>query len=101
MKTSQIVAKACVRLFFLLLLIATFPFFQGDNSKLHQLYFVMPNKWLMIFPALLVVGFIILFITCTVNKYKDTNLNWVLVVNTAVLLACGISVYFRVLSLVK
>lgn len=100
-KTSQIVAKALVRVFFLLLLVAAIPFFMGDNSKLSQLYFVVPNKWVWAFPGLLVLGFIILFISCTVNKYKDVTLNWLLVVNTGVLLVCSTVIYFRVLALVK
>jgi hypothetical protein len=101
MKTSQIVAKAVVRLFLFLLLISAIPFLQGNNSKLHQLYFTVPNKWMLVFPILLVLGFIGLFITCTVNKYKEINLNWLLVVNTAVLLACCAAVYIRVLNIIK
>jgi uncharacterized membrane protein len=101
MKTSQIVAKAIVRLFFLLLLVATIPLFQGESSKLSQFYFVVHNKWILVFPCILVLGFIILFITCTVNKYKEVNLNWLLVVNTAVLLICSIVIYIRVLNLAK
>jgi hypothetical protein len=101
MKTSQIVAKAVVRLFLFLLLIAAFPFLQGNNSKLHQLYFSVPNKWMLVFPIMLIVGFITLFITCTVNKYKETNLNWLLVINTVVLLACGLAIYIKVLNIIK
>lgn len=101
MKTSQIVAKAVVRLFLFLLLIATVPFFYGNNGKLHDLYFTIPNKWMLAFPIILILGFVVLFITCTINKYKEVNLNWLLVVNTAVLLACGMVIYFRILNLIK
>jgi hypothetical protein len=100
MKTSQIVAKAFVRLFFLLALISAIPFFMRHNAKLHQLYFEVPNKWMLIFPGILVLGFIIFFISCTVNKYRDVTLNWLLVINTAVLLACAVSIYIRVLHLI-
>jgi hypothetical protein len=101
MKTSQIVAKAVVRLFFLLALISSVPFLMGHNDKLHQLYFEVPNKWMLIFPGILILGFIILFISCTFNKYRDITLNWLLVVNTVVLLACALAIYIRVLHLIS
>ncbi len=101
MKASQIAAKAIVRLFFILLLVSLFPFMQGDNSKLHQLYFTTHHKWIFIFPIILVVAFITLLITCTIKKYKEMDLNWLLVLNTAILLAYGVTLYIRIWHFVK
>ena len=96
MKTSQIAAKAVVRVFLLLLLASTIPFLKGDNVKLEQFNFVIPQKWTLIFPSILILSFVGLLITCTVRKYKLTDLNWLLVVNTLVLIAYGIAIFMRV-----
>jgi hypothetical protein len=96
MKASQIAAKAVVRVFLLLLLISTIPFLQGDNAKLQNFNFIIHHPWTLIFPALLILGFIGLLITCTIKKYKVTDLNWLLVVNTLVLIAYGIAVFIKV-----
>lgn len=101
MKTSQIVAKGIVRLFFLLLVLATIPLFQADGAKLQHLYIVANNKWLFFFPALLIVAFVFFFIRCTIKKYTETDINWVLVVNTVVLMAYGAAIYLRVYQLIK
>jgi len=96
MKTSQIAAKAVVRLFFFLLLIALVPYFAGNNAKLQNFNFVIRHKWTMIFPAILLGGFIGLLVLCTVKKYKEIDLNWLLVVNTLVLIAYGMAIFIKV-----
>ena len=96
MKASQIAAKTVVRIFLLLLLISTIPFLQGDNAKLQNFNFIIHQKWTLIFPVLLILGFIGLLITCTIKKYKVADLNWLLVVNTVVLMAYGIAVFIKV-----
>jgi hypothetical protein len=96
MKTSQIAAKIVVRAFFILLLAAMIPYFQGGNAKLQNFNFVIVHKWTLIFPALLIGGFIGLLITCTIKKYRVADLNWLLVVNTLVLIAYVIAVFIRV-----
>jgi len=73
MKTSQIVAKAVLRLFLLLVLIACFVFLHNDNAKLQQFNFVIVRKWTLIFPFILIAGFITLLINCVVNKYKKNG----------------------------
>lgn len=95
MKTSQIAAKIVVRLFLILLVAATVPYFVSSNDKLKHFDFVFYDKWTLIFPALLIGGFVGLLITCTIKKYKVIDLNWLLVVNTLVLLA-----YFLTIALV-
>ena len=96
MKTSQIVAKVVVRLFFFLLLIALVPYFTGNNAKLQNFNFVILHKWTLIFPGLLIAGFIGLLITCTIKKYKEIDLNWLLVINILVLMAYGLAVVMKV-----
>jgi len=96
MKTSQIAAKIVVRLFLILLVAATVPYFVSSNDKLKHFDFVFYDKWTLIFPALLIGGFVGLLITCTIKKYKVIDLNWLLVVNTLVLMAYGIAVFIRV-----
>jgi len=96
MKTSQIAAKAVVRIFFILLLAALVPYFAGNNYKLQHFNFVIYHTWTLIFPALLIAGFIGLLIACTVKRYKVADLNWLLVVNTLVLIAYGVAVFIRV-----
>jgi len=96
MKTSQIAAKAIVRVFLVLLVAATIPFLQSDNAKLQQFNFVIRQKWTLIFPSILILGFVGLLITCTIKKYKVPDLNWLLVVNTLVLMAYGVAIFIRV-----
>lgn len=101
MKTSQIVAKAVTRLFLLLLLLASIPLFQADNDKLQHIYFAGNNKWTLLFPGLLLAGFIGLFIYCTIKKYSVPDLNWVLVINTLVLLIYCATLYVRIYEIIK
>jgi len=97
MKVNRLVTKIVVRLFFLLLLIALVPpFLQGDETKLHHIYLSFHYKWEMIFPAILILGFISLLSICTIKKYKEPDLNWLLVLNTVILIAYGIAIYIRI-----
>jgi Na+-driven multidrug efflux pump len=101
MKASQIAAKVIVRLFFILLLIAVVPFMQGDDHKLQNLYFTTTHKWIFIFPCILILGFISLLVICTIKKYRELDLNLLLILNTLILLAYGVTLYIRVWHLVK
>jgi hypothetical protein len=97
MKVNRLVTKIVIRLFFLLLLIALVPpFLQGDQSKLQHIYLSFHYKWQMIFPAILILGFVSLLIICAVKKYKEQDLNWLLVLNTVILIAYGIAIYIRI-----
>jgi hypothetical protein len=102
MKTSRIVTKIVVRLFFLLLLIALVPpFLMGDQNKLAHIYLTFHHKWEMIFPAILILAFMSLLIICAVKKFKETDLNWLLVLNTVILTIYGIAIYIRILHMIN
>lgn len=101
MKTSQIAAKIVLRLFLFLILACAIPFVTGDNAQLQHMNFVVYQKWMLIFPGILIVGFITLFIICTVNKYKKADLNWVLVVNTVVLIVYLLAIALKTYQLLK
>jgi hypothetical protein len=100
MKVSQFVTKIVVRIFFILLFVAMIPFFMGDQAKLQHIYFTFHHKWEMIFPIILIVAFFTLLITCAIKKYKEPDLNWLLVLNTVILLIYGIAIYIRVIHMV-
>jgi hypothetical protein len=101
MKNSRFAAKLVSRLFFLLLLFALIPLFTVDRSKLSHLYFVTSHKWIWVFPCILVGSFITLFAGCTIHRYSKPDWNWLLVINTIVLLAYCVSLYIQVLHLVS
>jgi uncharacterized membrane protein len=97
--TSGIIAKSVARLFLLLLLMAVIPLFQVDSTKFQHLYIVSKSKWLFVFPVILVGGFIYFFIRCTINKYKEPDFNWLLVVNTLVLAAYSATIFLKIYEL--
>ena len=101
MKTSQFAAKLVVRIFFILLLMALIPFVQGDNTHLQHLYLMPKQAWTLAFPILLILGFIALLIICSLKKYSKQDLNWLLVVNTVVLIAYAATLYLRIYQLTK
>jgi cytochrome bd-type quinol oxidase subunit 2 len=100
MRMSKSVTKIVVRVFFILLLFALVPFFYGDPNKFRNIYFAFPNKWMMVFPLAIIGSFLFLLITCAVKKYKDPEINWLLVVNTIVLTGYGIAIFIKVSHLI-
>ncbi|MCO5934233.1 hypothetical protein NAF17_01670 [Mucilaginibacter sp. RB4R14] len=100
MKTSQIAAKVVTRLFFFLLLIAIVPFLQGDTAKLQHIYLSPKNPWTLVFPILLILGFIALLVICSIKKFSKNDLNWLLVLNTIMLMAYGITIYISIYKLI-
>lgn len=99
MKISGIVAKAVSRLFLLLLVLAIVPLFQVDSNKLQHLYIVTSSKWLFVFPVILVCGFVYFLVRCIINKYKESDSNWLLVINTLILMAYCATIFVRVYQL--
>lgn len=101
MKISQIAAKVAVRVFFILLLMALIPFLKGDDAGLQHLYLTPKNIYTLAFPILLILGFIALLVICALKKYKRPDLNWLLVINTLVLIAYAVTLYIRIYQLTK
>jgi hypothetical protein len=101
MKTSQVVAKVVSRLFLLLLLLAVIPLLQADSNKLQHIYLSGNSKWTLVFPGLLLAGFVGLFIYCTIKKYSVPDINWLLVINTVVLTAYCATLYVRIYELIR
>lgn len=100
MKVNQLVTKIIIRAFFILLVAALVPFLQGDQSKLQHIYLSFHHWWQLIFPVLLIASFITLLITCMVKKYKEQELNWLLVLNTFVLMIYIVAIFIRVWKMV-
>ncbi|TSD65946.1 hypothetical protein FFF34_000680 [Inquilinus sp. KBS0705] len=101
MKASQIAAKIAVRLFFILLLVALIPFLQGDGDKLKHLYLMPKNMWTLAYPIILITSFIVLLVVCSIKKFRFADLNWVLVLNTVILLIYAGTLYYRIYQLIK
>ena len=95
MKLSQFFAKLMVRLFFILILAAGIGLWQDDDKLKHAGYINL-YQWQIIYPLLLIGGFIGLLITVSIKKYKNAELNWLLVVNTLMLIIYAMAVYFKV-----
>ena len=100
MRVSKLITKIIIRIFFILLLAVAFLFFSGDQAKYQHIYFSFTHKWQMVFPAIIVLSFLVLFVACARKRYNEPEMNWLLVVNTVVLLAYGIAVFIKVSSLV-
>jgi hypothetical protein len=102
MRSSQIAAKVVVRLFFFLILLALVPLFTGGqiDKQLHNTYIMTNNKLALISPILLMLGFIALLVICTIQKYAKPDINWLLVLNTVILIIYGITVYVRISHLI-
>ncbi|MBK0380753.1 hypothetical protein [Mucilaginibacter segetis] len=101
MKISRIAAKTIVRIFLILLLAALIPFIKGDNEKLKHLYLMPAHIWTLAFPILLILGFIVLLVMCTLKKYSKPDLNWLLFINTLVLIAYGVTLYISISRLIS
>lgn len=96
MKVNQVVTRAVVRVFFILLLVALVPFIAGDQSAFQHVYLSFRHWWELILPVIIILSFIILLIACVARKYAVQELNWLLVVNTVVLVAYGIAIFIRI-----
>ena len=100
MKVSRIAVKVATRLLLILLIMGLLPALQGDQSKLRHIYLTFHHKWEMIFPAVLIFGFIGLLIYCIIKKYREPDMNWLLVLNTIILIVYGMAIYIRVYHMV-
>jgi hypothetical protein len=95
MKLSKFFAKLMVRMFFILILAAGVGIWQGSD-KLKHLGYINLLQWRMIFPALLIGGFIGLLLAASIKKYNNMELNWLLVVNTLMLIIYAMAIFMKV-----
>lgn len=99
-KISRTAAKTAVRIFIIILFMGILPFISGQDqpweAKLANAHLVIPNKWTLVFPAILFVGFLILTILCMKNKYRQTDINWLLVLNAVILITYLVMLYSRI-----
>ncbi|MBS7564010.1 hypothetical protein KHS38_06295 [Mucilaginibacter sp. Bleaf8] len=96
---SAIIAKLLVRIFFLFLVAAMFGIVKYQD-KLKVLGSIRLDQWRLIFPALLIIGFIVLLVLASIKKYKVGDINLLLIVNTIMLLIYGLAIFIRVAALV-
>jgi hypothetical protein len=95
MKLSKFFAKLMTRLFFILILAAGVGVWQGGD-RLKNLGYINLLQWRMIYPLLLICGFIGLVIAASIKKYNNVELNWLLVVNTLMLIIYGMAIFIRI-----
>ncbi|MGV3761862.1 hypothetical protein [Parapedobacter sp.] len=99
---SQFAAKILVRLFILLLLFAFAPVVleQEATRSYSDTFVYIENKWALIFPGLLFVSFLVLLFLTLRHKYQKTDLNWMLSLNSALLIAYVTLVYVRLYPII-
>ncbi|WP_262246466.1 hypothetical protein [Parapedobacter soli] len=99
---SQFTAKLLVRLFIFLLLFAFAPvILEQETTRTYSETFVyIENKWALIFPGLLFVSFLALLILTLRYKYRKTDLNWMLSLNTALLIIYVTMLYIRLYPII-
>lgn len=99
---SKFTVKLLIRLFFLMLLFAFAPFVLEKETKvpLEQTYLYITNKWAFIFPGLLFLSFLTLLIITLKQNYQKTDLNWMLSLNTVLLLVYLIMLYSRLYPII-
>src|SRR5690606_29412613 len=99
---SQFAAKLLVRLFILLLLFAFAPVvLEKETTRSYSETFVyIENKWALLFPCLLFLSFLVLLFLTLRHKYQKTDLNWMLSLNTVLLIVYITLVYVRLYPII-
>ena len=95
--TSKFVSKLLVRLFILLLAAGIVPMFPDKQiaAKMEATYVYIENKWVFIFPLILFLSFLTLLILTGRTKHQKTDLNWMLALNTLLLIIYVIMLFIR------
>jgi len=86
--TSKFISKLLVRLFIIILAVAIAPILVDQHmaAKLETTYVYIENKWVFIFPLILFLSFLTLLILTGRTKHEQTDLNWMLSLNTVLLI---------------
>ncbi|MDT3404592.1 hypothetical protein [Mucilaginibacter terrae] len=98
MKTLKYIAKFITRLVLILLLFVGYLLIQY-REKMHNLGFIK-LQWQLIFPVVLILSFLGLFITAAIKKYNQGDLNLLLIVNSVMLIIYGMAIFFRIYALI-
>jgi sterol desaturase/sphingolipid hydroxylase (fatty acid hydroxylase superfamily) len=99
-KISKTAAKTAIRIFIIILFMGILPLVSGQNQpwdqRLADAHLVITNKWTLVFPAVLFLGFLSLTILCMKNKYSQPDVNWLLVLNAVILITYLVMLYSRI-----
>ena len=79
-----------------ILLLAAAAWVTQNNDKLKHLGYIKLNQWQLVFPILLISGFVGFLIASAVKKYNNLELNLLLILNTVMLLIYAMAVFFRI-----
>jgi hypothetical protein len=102
-KISRVAAKTAIRVFMITLFFGVLPFIVGNQSleaKVATTHLYIQNKWTLVYPGILLLGFLVLAIICRKKKYQETDFNWLLVLNTIMLVAYLVMLYSRIFKAV-
>jgi hypothetical protein len=103
LKISQVAAKTAIRVFIIILFFGLLPFIAGNDAlsaRMENTHLFIPNKWTLVYPGILFLGFLTLVIICKRKKYQVPDFNWLLVLNTVILLAYLVLLYSRIFKAV-
>lgn len=95
--TSKFISKLLVRLFMLILAAAIVPLFVDKQiaARMETSYVYIENKWVFVFPLILFLSFLTLLILTGRTKHEKTDLNWMLALNTLLLIIYIIMLFVR------
>ena len=69
---------------------------QGWNDRIANAHLIITNKSTLVFPVVLLIGFLWLAILCKKNKYQQVDVNWLLVLNSVILITYLVMLYSRI-----
>jgi cytochrome bd-type quinol oxidase subunit 2 len=99
---SQIAAKVSSRLFIVLLAMGVLPiwFNPAWKARLDESYLYIPQQWTLIFPVLLLLMFVTLYISAATRKFQHTEYNALLTLNSIILIVYLLLLYKRLYPMI-
>jgi cytochrome bd-type quinol oxidase subunit 2 len=99
---SQIAAKVTSRLFIVLLAMGVLPiwFNPAWKARLDESYLYIPQQWTLIFPVLLLLMFVTLYISAATRKFQHTEYNALLTLNSIILIVYLLLLYKRLYPMI-
>jgi len=100
--TSKFISKLLVRLFMLILAAAIAPMFVDKQiaARMETTYVYIENKWVFIFPLILFLSFLTLLVLTGRAKHEKTDLNWMLSLNTLLLIIYVVMLFVRLFPVI-